>query len=194
MFVFLPCHSVATWQFVDLCLYRHATLPIGFPRRISRLVVGYYLEEHEPNLLLKRYLLCSLMGALTEDQFTLTTCVSGDNDGFAPVEQLPDHSQLPDDAGIILIDLALPHLTGNKFELLWQYGQMFPVEAGEAVAFGMASPTRCPNAHVTAYPSPIRYPSFHWRAPTMDAMPCATLGFSAMITFIYIILYSSCDG
>ena len=78
MFVFLPCHSVATWQFVDLCLYRHATLPIGFPHRISRLVVGYYLEEHEPNLLLKRYLLCSLMGALSENQLTFTpriTCI-----------------------------------------------------------------------------------------------------------------------
>ena len=87
------------------------------------------------------------MGALTEDQLPLTTCVSGNDDGFAPVEQLPDHSQLPDDAGIILIDLALPHLTGNKFELLWQYGQMFPVEAGETVAFGHGKPdqmTECP--------------------------------------------------
>ena len=86
MFVFLPCHSVATWQFVDLCLYRHATLPIGFPRRISRLVVGYYLEEHEPNLLLKRYLLCSLMGALAEDKLTLASGIGRHDDLFAFLE------------------------------------------------------------------------------------------------------------
>ena len=70
MLVFLPRHSVATWQFVDLCLYRHATLPIGFPLWISRLVVGYF-KEHEPNLLLRRYLLCSRMGALSENQIAV---------------------------------------------------------------------------------------------------------------------------
>ena len=142
MFVFLPCHSVATWQFADLCLYRHATLPIGFPRRISRLVVGYYLEEHEPNLLLKRYLLCSLMGALTENQLSLTTCVGGDDDGLAPVEQLPEHFQLPDHSGIVLVHLTLPHLTGYKPELLRQYGEVFPAEA---VAFGHGKTYQMPE-------------------------------------------------
>ena len=113
MFVFLPCHSVATWQFVDLCLYRHATLPIGFPRRISRLVVGYYLEEHEPNLLLKRYLLCSLMGALAVYQFALTPGIGGYNNLVALVEYPFNHFQLFQHAGVCLVAFLRFHLTGD---------------------------------------------------------------------------------
>lgn len=35
-------HSVAGWYLPDLCLLRHATLPIGFPLRISRTMTGYW--------------------------------------------------------------------------------------------------------------------------------------------------------
>ena len=116
MFVFLPCHSVATWQFVDLCLYRHATLPIGFPRRISRLVVGYYLEEHEPNLLLKRYLLCSLMGALAQDQLPFTPRVGRDDDALGHAEQFPENTELLHDTRVGLILFTLPNLPGQEDE------------------------------------------------------------------------------
>ena len=99
MLVFLPRHSVATWQFVDLCLYRHATLPIGFPLWISRLVVGYF-KEHEPNLLLRRYLLYSLMGALAEDKFTFTPGIGGYDDAVGSVEALTDSFELFECCGV----------------------------------------------------------------------------------------------
>lgn len=121
---------------------------------------------------------------VTENQLSLTTCVGGDDDGFAPVEQLPEHFQLPDHSGIVLVHLILPHLTGYKPELLRQYGEVFPVEAGKAVAFGHGKTDQMPECPCYGISVPIRYPSFRWRVPTTDAMPCATLGFSAMITFI----------
>ena len=40
--VFMSCHSVATWQLVDLWLFQHATLPLGFPVGISWLTLGLF--------------------------------------------------------------------------------------------------------------------------------------------------------
>ena len=41
-------------------------LPFEFPRRISRLMTGYYFKEHEPDSLLRLYLLCTLTGAVED--------------------------------------------------------------------------------------------------------------------------------
>lgn len=112
MLVFLPRHSVATWQFVDLCLYRHATLPIGFPLWISRLVVGYF-KEHEPNLLLRRYLLYSLMGAQAEDQLAFASGVGGDDDAIAPVETLADDIELLQGGRVVRIGRSFADLSDD---------------------------------------------------------------------------------
>ena len=45
--------------------------PSSFVEWISRLVIGYYFKEHEPNSLPKLYLLYALMGALAADPLHL---------------------------------------------------------------------------------------------------------------------------
>ena len=129
MFVFLSCHSVATWQFVDLCLYRHATLPIGFPRRISRLVVGYYLKEHEPNLLLKRYLLCSLMGALPKDQFAFSAGIGRYDYFLAFPKELPQDFKLFPCGGISFESFVGFDNTNDQTEPVRHDGQHFSFDA-----------------------------------------------------------------
>ncbi|SHH23866.1 hypothetical protein SAMN05421866_2334 [Chryseobacterium oranimense] len=53
-------HSVATRQLVDLWLFRHATLPVGFPVRISRLLMGVI---NTCPVVAKPHSLYALMGA-----------------------------------------------------------------------------------------------------------------------------------
>ena len=98
-----PHGNLWTYAFTDML---HS--PLGFPRRISRLVVGYYLEEHEPNLLLKRQRLCSLMGALAVYQFAFTSGIGIDNNLVTLVEYLSNHFQLFQHAGVCL---ASPRLS-----------------------------------------------------------------------------------
>ena len=52
---------------------------------------------------------------------------------------------------------------------------------------------RCPNVQVTWYPFPSIYPSFFCFAPSTSAMSRATLGFSAMQTIIFSVLFC-CKG
>ena len=58
-----------------------------------------------------------------------------------------------------------------------------PYSAGEPNA------RRWPKVHVTAYPPPVKYPSFLLFAPMHSAMHLATEGFSVTISFIILIFY-----
>ena len=116
----------------------------SLPKVLQPLTDGLVGERGDPQTD-KGFGTAEIVVHVTENQLSLTTCVGGDDDGLAPVEQVPDHSQLPDDSGIVLVSLTLSHLAGNKPELLWQYGQVFPTETGETVTFGHGKTDQMPE-------------------------------------------------
>ena len=139
-----------------------ATLPIGFPHRISRLVVGYYLEEHEPNLLLKRYLLCSLMGALSENQLTFTSGIGSHDNPVALAEQTGNYLNLFHYSGIGLIALVGLDLSRNEGEHLRDDGQVLRVEASDTISFGQGRLYQMPEcpSDVVAVTGEVTFLSF----------------------------------
>ncbi len=79
-----------------------------------------FLKEHEPNLLLKRYLLYRLMGALSKYQLALTPCICCYDDALAPLEESLNDLELLCCCLIVGISFVGFGLADLQLKFLWQ--------------------------------------------------------------------------